>query len=214
MKFFNLLVLPGLTLGLICFSCKPEIHSEKELYAFLNNPDHGFVVTKSINNVVMSVKYLPGEYLAFKEMKSSQSNKSQADSLLRAYRNTRTFLLTLQPDSSKTGGELMYKGISAYSDYKVRVVELNFNLAQYITLRTSDRIYAPVLTNMENSYNTVNKITFTVVFADDRPDNRLIHADELDFVFTDEIFGTGISHFVFDKRKLDQLPAPSFLSVN
>ena len=197
----------------LIISCKQGINSERELYKYISQPENGLLVIKSTNNVVITVKYLPGAYLTAKEIKNAPNiSKSAIDSILNSYKNTYAFLLTLQLDTlEKVSGDLFYMNLSGYGDYKARVLDLNFNLHKYIYLKTKEREYSPVLTNMENSYSTVNKVTFSIIFSDDDEANFLIKADKLDFVFNDETFGTGINHFTFYKRDIDKIPFPAFL---
>ncbi len=204
--FFILLILSG---------CKPVLNSEKEWMSFLANPKNGYVKKKVSSGIELTVKYLPATYLTYKELSKSNYNKTQIDSIYKLYKNQRTFLLAIKPDVSKSEGDVMYKDVGSYPDYKKRVLELNFEIGDHIRIKAGDKTYLPVLFNMENTYSLTDHRNFYLVFSsDDKKKEELINAEKLDFIFEDDVFGTGINHFSFEKNKIDSNPSLSFFNVS
>jgi hypothetical protein len=199
--FFFLLVL-------FC-SCKKEFKTEKDFFAWLNAPENGLVKTKEIDQFKITVKYLPTSYLAYLETKNNNYSIEQIDSIKCNYINSKTFLLTIEPVDKRKGTDLLFQDAVSYEQYKQRVLDLNFNAAEFIKIKANGNEYLPVLTNMENAYNIDTKKNITLVFVDEGKSKGLFAANELDFTFTDQIFNTGINHFVFSKKDLDN--TPSFL---
>ena len=192
-----------------------HIDSEKDLYAWMNNEDNGLVKTKYINGIKLTVKYLPPAYLAYKEWVTTEMENSHYQELLKIYENSRTFLLTIGPDDRKVeGADVMFYNVLNEKDYKQRVQDLNFDIGKYISLNIKDQPMAPRLHTLENTYGLGKHRNIYLVFADDGADGSLLTAEKLDFKFSDEIFLTGISHFVFNKQDLDGLPELKFLAVN
>jgi hypothetical protein len=67
---------------------------------------------------------------------------------------------------------------------------------------------------MENVYGLVKHRNFYVVFAnDDILSEELFKSPQLDFVFHDEVYETGSSHFVFLRENIEQLPAVDVMNL-
>ncbi len=194
----------------LLFSCgKKEIKEPLEYTKWLADPENNLVQTRYINGIKISVKYLPPEYLAYIECKDKENvNKLVKDSLVRYYEESKTFVLNIGPDERKgqPSGDIMMSNISHYQDYKGRNFTMNFEMQDYISLEIPGASYAPVLCNLENVYGLDKSRNIFVVFADKEKKGKLNVSKELDFVFDDEIFGTGRSHFVFNKKDLNDIP--------
>lgn len=194
-----LLALCGLT------ACRPGPKTEAAFYAWLHDPDNGLVQTRQIGDLHISVKYLPAELLAYRELKGGAPSR-QADSLRNRYRRSHAFLLTLKPvgydSGGDPGGDVMYRGVGNYAAYKKRVMDLNFNLDRYVRLRDGKKELKPLLHTLENTYGATEGRSLYLVF-----ENAAAGGSALDFVFSDEILGTGISHFRFRKSDLENVPS-------
>ncbi len=180
-------------------SCANNDLGSKNLLRSINDPENGLVKTKSANHLVLTAKYLPANYLALKESKITSSE--HYDSLFKYYSGFKTFLLTISPDSDES--DLMFYKITNKAEYKERVHELNFNMSSFISLKTTNNEYFPVLHSLENTYELSKKVSLYLVFAADVDHSDLLTASKLDLVFYDELFDTGISHFIFNKEQLD-----------
>jgi hypothetical protein len=96
----------------------------------------------------------------------------------------------------------MYRGVGNYQAYKRRVMDLNFNLDRYVRLRDGEKEVKPLLHTLENTYGATEGRSLYLVF-----ENAAAGGSTLDFVFSDEILGTGISHFRFRKSDLENVPS-------
>lgn len=191
------------------------IDSEKELLSWINHQDNGLVKTKYINGIRLTAKYLPPAYLAYKEWVTADKKNFGYQDVLKTYQHNRTFLLTIGPDDrKKAGGDVMFYNVLNEKDYKQRVQDLNFDIGRYISLNMETKQLAPKLHTLENTYGLGKHRNIYLVFADDEANGGLLTNEKLDLKFIDEIFQTGISHFVFDKQDLDGLPELKFLAVN
>ena len=206
LKTYSLLVLIGFFLQ--C-SGRKEIHDPKEYIQWINNPENGLTIVKKINNLKITVKYLPPEYLAYQELKEKKQLSQQVkDSLVNHYARNKTFLLTVGPEdgNNKAGADIMFRGIQKYEEYRLRSVTMNFEMAEFVSLVTSKGSLAPVLSTMENVYGLKPDRSIYFVFAQQQPGHNLNEEEVLDFTFNDELFGTGINHFGFTREKLEKTP--------
>lgn len=182
-------------------ACRPAATTEAQFYAWLHNPENGLVQTREIGDLHLSVKYLPAELLACRELRGGAPTPGQADSLRRRYGRSHAFLLTVKPRTAGRGDDVMYHGVGSYAAYKERVMELNFNLARYVSLKDGEKELKPLLHTLENTYGATEGRSLYVVFENAGADGA-----DLDFVFSDRVFSTGISHFRFRKSDLADTP--------
>ncbi|GAA4272080.1 hypothetical protein GCM10022258_13740 [Aquimarina gracilis] len=170
--------------------------------------DNGFVKKNRANGFLLSMKYLPPEYLAINEMKKdSNDNMKDLNQYISEFKNSRTFLLTISnDDQSMNAGNY---DVANMAEYGARIRDLSFNIKEILTLKTtSGKKYKPVLTTMENSYEIVNKRSIYMVFSDD--EKEIMDSEQLDVVFEDTFLDTGINHFVFESKKINNLPNLNF----
>jgi len=92
------------------------------------------------------------------------------------------------------------------SEYNERVYQLNFNLKEYLTLVAGGKRFHPVLTKLENIYGLDKRRKAMVVFSPERDSAELKNHEEYDIIFNDEIFDTGLNHFVFAGNDLNGIP--------
>ena len=87
--------------------------------------------------------------------------------------------MEFSPDKKK--GDIMYKDVEGPSDYKQRMLDLNFGMEKRITLHANSAIYAPALASFENTYGANDVKTLTLLFVPtDSTDQALFSSDTLD----------------------------------
>ena len=205
--------------ALLLSGCMPSIKSEAELYSWLANPENGLVKNRNVAGVALSARYLPPAYLAFRELKSAspQERIAQGDSVLNTYRGSYTFLLRLGPDDA--AGEqfnIQELGVENLEEYRDQTYTLNFDLAPDFSLRTGKGALQPVSASMENIYGLSNSRTIYLVFspATQQEAQILAEASELDLVYTDRLFDTGIHHFTFESEAVYNIPSFEFRNLS
>lgn len=181
---------------------------------WLDNENNGLVSIRYVNGLMVKVKYLPADYLVYKELKSIDSpiSKIQQDSIRKLYENSVSFLMSIGPDERKVeGSDVMYKNVAEYKEYAERVQTMNFDMEQYVTLRAGKNEYKPVLSAMENTYGLENKRNIIFVFVPKEIDDKSIRLSEnMEFVYNDEMFDMGKNYFVFNRNKINNVPAFSY----
>jgi protein-tyrosine-phosphatase len=228
------------TLFLFLTGCVPAIKNEQELHQYLTKEANGFVQSKSVDDLEITVKYLPPEFQTLREIKgiaqserfASQTDKAleaQTDSILAYYQKQYVFLLTVKPKAAQPtenqenrqthNPDVMYRDISNYSEFKERVTQVNFHADEYIYLVTSGKRLKPLLHTLENTYSLMPQRTIYLVFADENlhktsSANKDLSYDDLELVFEDQLFSTGIHHFLFSKKKLAKLSVDESMYKN
>jgi len=189
-----------------------KISSPEDYVHWVNSEDNGLTNTKYVNGLRLTVKYLPSEYMAYQELKNlGKYSAGCRDSIVGMYRKNLYFLLTLAPDERKAaGGDVVMDNTRSYSDYVDKVMMMNFAIEHYIAIVVDGRKIRPILATVENTYGLTRYRNIVCVF--DRRNNALLQsADSYDFEFNDELFMTGISHFIFHKQDIDDIPQMTFL---
>lgn len=207
MKNYLKYIILSISILITVFSCNNKATvSFNELVKWINDKDNGLIKESSIQGLKITLKYLPAQYLALREVETNMSGQD-FDSLLSVYKWSHSFLMILGPDEDK--GEqfdIMYLNTSGYDDYTQRVYDMNFNIKNYISLKTPQKKYSPVMTNLENVYGLNKSRNIYVVFTPQKENEDMLSAENLDFIFNDEIFNTGIHHFIFDKKDIENIP--------
>lgn len=210
----NRLIAIGLLL--LMLSCtKTSFKSERDFYRWANDSENGLIKKRSANGFELTVKYLPPEYLAYIE--AGKQKRAAVDStLINDFKDSKTFLLTIDFSDEKQrklyADNVMHYGVSDMADYKERVHKLNFNMKEQIYIKTTDgKKLHPVLATMENIYHISSKKSLYLVFTDKDEQVDLNQSQTLDLVFEDDVFDTGINHFVFDGKEINVLPKFEFI---
>jgi len=193
--------------GLILFfSCHNSITivDQESFYKYIEEPENGLTVIKETKDIQLKLKYLPPEYLAFKDLKKSDEYLD-VDSLIESYSHQLTFMLSL---SSKQEGQtdIMFEGLSSYVEFKERLYSLNFEIEKHISLNADSEVYKPVLTSFERLYGLKSGRDILFVFSPKtKNDKALFESETLIFKYEDQDFETGISRFKFERDAIDEL---------
>lgn len=190
--------------GALLQACSGKKVSNAEDYSmYLNNEANGFKKSKKVGDMLISVKYLPVDFLALKDL-DSDKNKKKYDSLINSYKSSTTFLLSFQTIKGQSGEDVMTKGIENFEQYVERTMTLNFDLESKTKIVVNNKEYTPVLSSLENTYGLSKSRNVYLVFADPSLNKELANANRVDFVYSDDLYNVGILHFGFDKKLLDK----------
>ncbi|MEM6342945.1 MAG: hypothetical protein AAF927_03660 [Bacteroidota bacterium] len=139
----------------------------------------------------IEVLNIPPQYF----LDSTHQDKNQVPYLKNIF-----FQLTISPRSGHAKGDVAYSDIDNYAEYKARIQQLNFGMEQYLTLKTDQGAYAPVLSVMDNTYGLTDYRKFQLIFSP--PDNCVDFYDssQWELIFRDEIFESGTHSFVFERE--------------
>ncbi len=190
------------------------VDNVNDYLAWVNHPDNQVIRQRSARGIRISVKYLAPEFLAYREMRNrDRFERSFCDSLLAMYEHSLAFLMTFEPERSMAKGDVVYKDVQGYDDYAARMKKMNFGMEQLLELRLGAQTLTPRLALLENVYSLKDSRNVLLLFTPAEGAAFLRETSKLDLCFFDEIFDTGIHHFVFSKNDINALPDFPFQSL-
>ncbi len=187
--WFVLIVLPG------CSS--HAVHDVQSYQRWLAEKGNPCKVSRQVGDMVISMKYLPPEFLALKDQEASGGRLSY-DSLFSNYKHSVAFLMSFESSHGQDGEDVMYKDLRSYKEYLERNMTLNFDLESRVQLKGDFGSCYPVLSSMENTYGLSKGRDVYLVFSSQEKDYDLYRQNQWDLVYEDDVYQTGILHFTFN----------------
>lgn len=212
-KVFKILFVMMAPVVLVAGCAGDQKLGPEQYIKWVGDTENGLIKTRKVNGIEVSVKYLPNEYLIYKELKNIEEEQKQAvnDSLYKAYEGTMTFLFTIGPDEEKGNkDDIMLTGLRNYHEYVDRSMTMNFELENFVSLKTGEKEIKPVLSSMENVYGLGKSRNILFVFAPEQNNEDFEKMTDLDFIYADELFELGILHFNFRKEDFKNIPALNY----
>lgn len=187
----------------VTVSCNTHIKDEPNYLKWMNNPKNGLFVKKLSGDKELVLKYLQPEYLSYNNLKDNKNFKS-FDSLVAIYKQSPAFLLTIKNIGEAEDQDIMYEGVGDYAQYSSKVLTASFDMAGNIKLRTnSGQTYSPVSVKMEDTYSLLKQRNFYILFS--TTGNELFeNCTTWDIEYDDELFNSGIHHFIFDVKNINK----------
>lgn len=185
--------------------CSSSFNDINQYFRWMDDPENGLIIKRTSGDKELTMKYLTVPYLVYNDVKEIENPSDiLIDSLTKVYSNSRNFLLTIR--STSHSEDIMLEGVTNEMEYNQKNMIMNFGISEYLSLKTdAGNTYFPVLVNMENTYGLQKHKNFYIVFAPtDESERDIMRSKTLDIVYNDQIFSTGIHHFLFKKEKTDQ----------
>lgn len=194
-----------LVVGSLAFSaCGQGPETVTEYESWMKDPEHGLCQTRTVNDLRITMQYLPPELLMYREqldgedMSSSDPEKGQ-----NLYKSNLMFLMTIAPiDPGMQGQDVMMHGLASEQEFFERQATMNFDMSQHLSLRTAYGEAQPVLAHFENSYGLKKERRVMLAFTSQINEKQVLDTDTLDVSFVDKMFDTGIHHFIFETKSL------------
>lgn len=200
---------------MLVFSCSSKTKDSLSAYRqWMDNADHGIVVTRETGDMRVRMQWVPPELQLYRDFHDSDilCDVRKRDSLTQQYQKSIAFLLTFE--SIKDGGDILWKNISTREEFEGRVHLLNFRMNELVQLEINGEIFHPVLSVLENDYGIPHSRKIHLVFSDSEKLRVLQQAQYYDIVLEDEVYMTGISHFKFDRKSMEEVPSINFWACN
>jgi hypothetical protein len=192
---------------LLMGSCNGPITNFSDYMKYLADTENGLVKEKTANGVSLKMKYLPIDYLAYKEYENDRH--LSIEDLKKSYENSLTFMMTIGPDKGKNF-DITKVDVSSYEEFALRIEEMNFLMKDYLTLTVGDKeIYAD-LAQMESTYGLEKDRKIVLVFQHKDEQGKSILTGDLTVTYKDEIFYTGINKFKFSMADINAIPEFTF----
>lgn len=182
-----------------------DVQGYQQWFAEKENPCR---TSKRVVDMLISMKYLPPEFLALKDHEAA-GGKLSYDSLYNNYKHSVTFLMSFVSIQGQEGEDVMYKDLSNYKEYLERNMTLNFDMESRVQLKSDFGSCYPVLSSMENTYGLSKGRDVYLVFSSREESYDLYKQPYWDLIYQDDIYQTGILHFTFQypdiKAKLPEV---------
>jgi hypothetical protein len=212
MKTRNIL----LKLALLCIagSCakKPESLKANDYAKWISVAEHGFVKEKKVGAILMTVRFLPADYLAYREFVESSNDSVSFDSLYNSYRCGMTFHFFLSaPKDDVTYANLKYFGEFSEQAMMDRNRALSFSSGVFFTIKHKGIDYKPVI-NIFEADDLDNKLRFTLAFQIPEFDcsSPGPQFEDIDFLFEGGTWEVGVNHFLFSRSVFTDKPKMIF----
>lgn len=208
-KYYTLIIVCTLFLvGFLC-SCQKEKLKLKDYLKYINVPSNGLVKTKEVAGFALSAKYIPIDYLVYRELEENANPSNYLiDSLRKDYKYSLNFILKIGPASDQSF-DVMTGTVRTVEEFKEQAYVANFELQEYLALKINDElVLKPALVRMENLYGLADHRNINIVFSLAAADFEKIKT--FDLIYDDDLFQTGKHHFVFDKKAIDKTPSLKF----
>ncbi len=201
LRLFALISIP-----FFLISCTEEkFDSPSQYYSFINDPDNDLIKNYSKNGFQITVKYFPFQLLVLDELKDNAGNDSNFNSIYEKYSRSISFYFTIKPENRSQISDIHMWNIHSEEDYNERQHLINFQLDNYFNLNVGDEKLLPKLFNIESHAGISKAISGTVVFVVEN-NSAIFENSQLDLIFSDPVFNTGTSQFIFNKNDLDAVP--------
>lgn len=187
-------------------SCSTKaIDNFKEYAMYLNKAENGLVKEKSVSGLHYRLKFLPKHYQAFTTLNGLDSKKINKDSLVAAYSKSITFLLTIGPAEGEDF-DITRVGVKDYQEFADRIEDMSFRANEWMRLKCGEVSVVPSLVRMENINAQERSRNFIVVFEQQDALEKAMKESDTQFIYDDELFGTGTNKFLFEHKQLNAVP--------
>lgn len=177
----------------------------KGYYQYLNDPENGLLKSNETSQYKITLKYLPVDYLVYKDCKDIISPTTKdVDSLRNLYKENLSFLLMIEPAGVNKSLDVLKDNTSNYAEYKQKFETVNFGIADYVEVNVADTKYKPEIYTVENVYGLTSGKKIFLVFP--QAGKKLKENAQCEFSFYDDIFNTGIHHFIIEQKDIDKIP--------
>ncbi|MBL4706997.1 MAG: hypothetical protein JKY48_00960 [Flavobacteriales bacterium] len=179
-----------------------EIRNLEDMAVWMYQEENGLQKVKKIGTLKLQVNYIPPAYHALRE------DPQKFSTLVKEYDQSLSFMISI---SGEKGENILWRGLKDYAGYRNRIHHLNFELEQFIELRSGDVTINPVLSNVENLYEETDHLRINIVFTREELQN-LSSENEVSLHLDDRVFKTGLNVFRFKTKEIENIPTPILAS--
>ena len=187
---------------------KPEELKPDQYASYIVSDESGLVKQKQVNNVKIRVRFLPSEYLAYREFIGGQ-NEVPFDSIWDAYRCGLSFQVVLEADKADSRyGSLLYYDAASPEEISARIRFLSFNIQEFIELKHDGLSFEPSLSHFEGFDQLGNKMSFqcSFIIKEFQCGSPLPAFHDLTLVYDDPFLDLGTNQFEFSRVSLTEIP--------
>lgn len=184
------------------YSCNQETATPMEYKQWVENPDNGLKVNKSIHNCTVELQYTPVEYLALRDL-ITQKRLSDTAFVREVKESEGLLYFTWKIKHNTSQGDILYSDVFAGLNYQDLVHYFSFGVKRDLQLKHGDTLLPCALHHYERSYGLAPHITMVTAFDASAIDHI---TDDLQFIFNAEPVGLGIIKLKIDEYDIRNLP--------
>lgn len=183
-------------------ACKNTPKTKTDIGKYLYDESNGFSISKNTGVFHLNVTYLPSLWRALNEEPIATN---LPDSIIQYFDKSLLFVFTISPMEGKSEGDVFLSGVNSKQDYEERVKKANFGFAySWILHLDNGTEISPVGVQMEQTNGLTEHRKFHILF--DVSQYPEVHQSSTwDLKLNDDVFNSGIHHFVISKEDRDRL---------
>lgn len=199
--------MPVLVLIIFTSSCKQKtFDSEKELWAYVHNPENGYQYQKNIGTISYVLTYRPTDILVQQEL-AADFSKDKIDSLRKKYGDYLYFNLSMSANNQ----ELLNSQAGNRNAFGAMVNKLAFGMGEKVHLISRERDTIPLADYIyPRMYGMSNSTNLLLVYP---KDEKVLQNDFFHFTVEDLGLGTGEVSFKVPVKNIVDEPKLNFTNT-
>lgn len=185
---------------LVWSGCSKKAVDTRTYISWVEDPDNGLRVNKTIGAYSFRFLYQPHDYLALRRLNEFSFNRDSIKNVNEQLGNLQYFVLRIQGEN---GGELMREGIKDDMEYYRRMEYFMGPMQDDLSLIDGKDTLACVLFHFERNYGLAPYNDFLLGF-EGSSDSSLICDKTL--LYDDYILGTGPVHLTISGKDINNTP--------
>lgn len=180
-------------------SCSVEQLRPTAYMSWMENPDNGFIATKTVSGITFSLQYKPYNYMALMKFKTADPDRKEFEKTKTEYGNLQYYTLRV---SSADQQDLLRAQEADNLEYFQRLEYLVGHMQDQLTLIDGKDTLPCLLYHYERNYGLAPHSDFLLGFASSAtttPTDRTL-------VLNDELFGTGPIYLTITGKALRREP--------
>ena len=186
------------------FSCSNHELKPANYVQWVEDPKNGLNTEKKIGDLVFSIQYKPTDYIVLQQSQKPIIDSSDYYRIKHDIEGLLYFNFSISnTDNSKS--PLYYK-INSAEEFQYRISYFSFEISNDIHLVYNNDTFPCLLHHFERTYDLMPKVNIVLGF--EKPENFIENEIEQDlqFVYSDKIFGVGRTQLIIDKKHIKEIP--------
>lgn len=180
---------------------KTQVVSPSEFVNWVKDSNNGLVKIKQINDIQVSLTYLPSAFMIINDLKKENITKKELAAIAIQYEDFEYYLLKIE--ALKSGKELAKYKISNKGEYEERIKYYSFNMQYDLKAVLDSGNEVPCeLYHFERTYNITPYSSFLIGF----PKEFIGNSKERTIVLEEKIFNKGTIKFKWSTDEMNNIP--------
>jgi len=183
------------------FNFKTLVVTPSEFVSWVKDPENGLVKTRQINDIQISLTYLPPAFMICNELKKENISKKELVELAIQYEDFEYYLLKIE--ALESGMELAKYQVSNRKEYEDRIKYYSFNMQNdlIVKLETGEEVPCE-LYHFERTYNITPYSSFLIGFSKE----FMANSKERTIILEEKVFNKGTIKFKWNTAEMNNIP--------